>query len=549
MEKSGDQQQSLNGQMKIESVERRNANYKPNIWNYGLLQSLTNKYDDEKYSRQVETLKREVSCIFDEVNDPVAKLELIDCISKLALSHYFEKDIYETLTTMVNTNNIGSFMEENLYATALYFRILRQYGYEISQDVFHCFTDDVGEFKTSLHLDAKPILQLLEASYLGTESECLLDTAQVFATENLSANHEIFSLDCPLHLSVGWFNVKKHIHVLEKENKTRSMLLQLGRLNFNMAQAQQQKVLKEILRWWRDLDLLETLIFTRDRAVESFLWAVGIVSEPQHESLRKWLTIVLVFIMIIDGVYDIYGSIEELECFTRDVNRWNHTEIQQLPEAIRRCFFALYDTTNDMDLQIRHEKGWNSVLSYLKKGWADFCQALHVEAKWYHTGHTPRLWEYLDNGWISSSGPLLSLVVLFGVGEDITKTIEILENNQEIIYHSSLIIRLCNDQATSAAELERGDAPSSIQCYMREANVTEEEARDRIRNIITNSWKKINGLCINGFPNLLQTNVKYIINIARVANYIYQNGDGVSVQDGDTRDQVLSCLIEPFSLI
>ncbi|CAA2967498.1 Alpha-farnesene synthase [Olea europaea subsp. europaea] len=418
MEKSGDQQQSLNGQMKIESVERRNANYKPNIWNYGLLQSLTNKYDDEKYSRQVETLKREVSCIFDEVNDPVAKLELIDCISKLALSHYFEKDIYETLTTMVNTNNIGSFMEENLYATALYFRILRQYGYEISQDVFHCFTDDVGEFKTSLHLDAKPILQLLEASYLGTESECLLDTAQVFATENLSANHEIFSLDCPLHLSVGWFNVKKHIHVLEKENKTRSMLLQLGRLNFNMAQAQQQKVLKEILRWWRDLDLLETLIFTRDRAVESFLWAVGIVSEPQHESLRKWLTIVLVFIMIIDGVYDIYGSIEELECFTRDVNR-NSAAARSHKEMIL-CT------------------------------WADFCQALHVEAKWYHTGHTPRLWEYLDNGWISSSGPLLSLVVLFGVGEDITKTIEILENNQEIIYHSSLIIRLCNDQATSA---------------------------------------------------------------------------------------------------
>ncbi|CAA2986555.1 alpha-farnesene synthase-like [Olea europaea subsp. europaea] len=442
MEKSGEQQY-LSNQMKIGSVERRTANYMPNIWNYSLLQSLTNKYEEEKYRRQEETLKREISCIFHEVKDPVAKLELIDCISKLALSHYFEKDIYETLNTMVNTNKFGSCMEDNLYLTVLYFRILRQY------DVFLNFTDDVGQFKISEHLDDKPILQLLEAFYLGVESESLLETAQVFATENLSANSEISSLPCPLHLSVRWFNVKKHVNVQEKENKTNSMLLQLGRLHFNMAQAQQQKDLKEILRWWRNLDLKDTLIFTRDRVVESFLWAVGVAFEPEHGSLRKWLTKVIMFILIIDDVYDIYGSWEELECFTSAVNRWNHTEIHQLPEALRKCFCALYDTTIDMDQQIQQEKYWNSVLPYLIKGWKDFCQALNVEAKWYHTGYTPRLGEYLENGWISSSGPLLSLVVLFGVGQDIAETINILENNQEIIYYSSLIVRLCNDQGTS----------------------------------------------------------------------------------------------------
>lgn len=44
MKIAGDQQ-SLNNRMKIESVERRTANYKPNIWNYSHLQTLTNKYD------------------------------------------------------------------------------------------------------------------------------------------------------------------------------------------------------------------------------------------------------------------------------------------------------------------------------------------------------------------------------------------------------------------------------------------------------------------------------------------------------------------------
>nr|UNA06918.1 terpene synthase 3 [Jasminum sambac] len=534
----------------IDSIERRNANYKPNIWNYSLLQSLTNNYNEEKYGRQVEILKMEVSCIFEEVKDPLAKLELIDCIGKLALSHYFERDIYKTLNMMVkNSNNFITCMKENLHLTALYFRILRTYGYEISQDVFLCFTNGMGQFTTSPDVGSKHILQLLEASYHGMESEFLLDQAQVFATKNLMITAKN-SLICPLHLSVEWFNVKRHIHAHEKENKTKSTLLQLGRLNFNISQAQQQQDLKEILRWWNQLDLSETLTFTRNRVVESFLWSVGVASDTQHASVRKSLTKVIMFVLIIDDVYDIYGSMEELECFTRAVNRWEYAEVEQLPEAIRRCFWALQDTTYDIDLQIQQEKGWPSVLPYLTKRWADFCGALHVEAKWYQTGYTPRLWEYLSNGWISSSGPLLSLVVLLGLpGRDVAETIELLEENQEIIYYASLIIRLCNDQGTSTAELERGDAPSSILCYMREANVTEEEAREHIRKIIGNLWKKINGLCVKGCPNLFQTPIKHIVNTARVANFIYQKGDGFSVPDGDTKNQVLSCLIEPFLLV
>ncbi|CAA2967496.1 alpha-farnesene synthase-like [Olea europaea subsp. europaea] len=394
MEKSGDQQQSLNGQMKIESVERRNANYKPNIWNYGLLQSLTNKYD-----------KKEKGKI------------------KIKKSHSSRNPPFDATTT--TTIRFLPFSR-------------RQHYYNHLASIFYNYQCRASKSQLQSNLYFR--IQMVEPKFGAQIRSCIdgdYNTRKVAMLRELN------------YIILGSHDYFYFFYILLSKCHFGLYSAHMQYFKFN---AQINKIYPFVIffRWWRDLDLLETLIFTRDRAVESFLWAVGIVSEPQHESLRKWLTIVLVFIMIIDDVYDIYGSIEELECFTRAVNRWNHTEIQQLPEAIRRCFFALYDTTNDMDLQIRHEKGWNSVLSYLKKGWADFCQALHVEAKWYHTGHTPRLWEYLDNGWISSSGPLLSLVVLFGVGQDITKTIEILENNQEIIYHSSLIIRLCNDQATSA---------------------------------------------------------------------------------------------------
>lgn len=67
--------------------------------------------------------------------------------------------------------------------------------------------------------------------------------------------------------------------------------------------------------------MLQVLTFTRDRVVESFLWAVGVAYEPQYGSLRKWLTKAIMLVLVIDDVYDIYGSKHELEQFTTAVER------------------------------------------------------------------------------------------------------------------------------------------------------------------------------------------------------------------------------------
>ncbi|GFP86323.1 alpha-farnesene synthase [Phtheirospermum japonicum] len=437
---------------------------------------------------------------------------------------------------------------DDLYSAALYFRVLRQHGYHVSQDAILQLLDD-EKIITTTHLEDKSMVEVYEASHLALEDEhWLLDRVKsLIAARNSNSNDDnqdvnINSAKCPAQLSVSWFNAKKHIHAQDK-----SALHRLAGLSFNIVQVQHQKDLMEILTWWKNLGLSEALTFTRDRAVESFLWAVGVVYEPQYGKLRKWLTKAIILVLVIDDVYDIYGSKHELEQFTIAVERWDPKEIEQLPKAIKRCFWALYDTTNDTDLDIQKQKGWDSVLPHLKKVWTGFCKALFKEAKWYDKSHSPSLLEYLDNGWTSSSGPVLSLHTLLGVGQDITQTMAVFNSNQQIIHHASLIIRLCNDQATSKAELERGDAPSSILCYMREAKVTESEARDHIRNLVTESWKTMNALFIK-CPHSQQPMIRYIVNIAKVANFIYQNGDGYGVQDQDTRKQVLSCLIEPLTL-
>lgn len=74
-------------------------------------------------------------------------------------------------------------------------------------------------------------------------------------------------------------------------------------------------------RWWRDLGLGERLEFSRDRLVECFLWTTGVISDPQFERCREVLTKVNQLITTIDDVYDVYGSLEELELFTDAVDR------------------------------------------------------------------------------------------------------------------------------------------------------------------------------------------------------------------------------------
>ncbi|KAG6416524.1 hypothetical protein SASPL_123956 [Salvia splendens] len=358
----------------------------------------------EEHQTEAEILKHQVCSEFRELRDPLHKLELIDLIDKLALSHYFEEEINKSVQEMACASLS---MDTDPYSAALYFRILRHHGYHASQDGIVQLLDEAEKVTGGVQWDDKARLEIFEASHLGVEGECLFERAKkAFDKKKFSVCHR----------NVRWFNVRRYMH----ENNN-SVIHRLAGLSFNTIQVQHQNDLKDIIRW-----------------------------DP--------------------------------------------SEIQQLPEALKRCFWMLYDTANDIDLEIQNEKGWTSVLPHLKKVWIGFCKALLVEAKWFWRGESPSLVKYLENGWVSSSGPVLSLHALLGAGHDTDESVAAFDNNQEIIHHASLVIRLCNDQGTSKAELERGDSPSSIVCHMREANVREEEARGHIRKLITDSWKRMNGI-------------------------------------------------------
>ena len=81
----------------------------------------------------------------------------------------------------------------------------------------------------------------------------------------------------------------------------------------------------------------DKLIFSTDRVMENYMWAVGIIFEPQFSKCRIGLTKFVCILTVIDDMYDVYGSLDELESFTDAVDRYNRNMIIEFTSLFLSC--------------------------------------------------------------------------------------------------------------------------------------------------------------------------------------------------------------------
>nr|GMD24431.1 terpene synthase 10-like [Ipomoea batatas] len=115
----------------------------------------------------------------------------------------------------------------------------------------------------------------------------------------------------------------------------------------------------------------------------------------------------------------------------------------------------------------------------------------------------------------------------------------------EIIRLSSMIVRLTDDKGTSPYEMKRGDVPKAIQCYMNEAKVSIDEARDFVDFKINETWKKMNKARVEDCP-FSETFIEVAMNLARVSHCMYQHGDGHGTKNLETQTLIQATLFEPI---
>ncbi|KAJ0968574.1 hypothetical protein J5N97_025491 [Dioscorea zingiberensis] len=256
------------------------------------------------------------------------------------------------------------------------------------------------------------------------------------------------TLEHPYHMSIQRYKARQYIanhYQDDHQNGCQDVLLELAKSEFNRVQLLHQRELNEILSWWTNTRLAQDLSFVRDQPLKWYLWPLTVVPHPHLSMCRIELTKAIAFIYIIDDIFDVHGTLEELSLFTQAINKWDLSSIDVLPNYMQVCYNALYKITNEIaDITLK-EYGWNPI-NTLSKSWAKLCNAFLQEAKWFTSGQVPNKDEYLRNAVISSGVFIVIVHLFFLMGNGLTKeNVEHIEEDPSFISYTGTILRLWDD--------------------------------------------------------------------------------------------------------
>ncbi|XP_017239117.2 sesquiterpene synthase 2-like [Daucus carota subsp. sativus] len=543
------------------------ADFHPSIWGDKFLILSTNsavqKTDvDFKEEEKLQLLKQEVKKMLMAGDTPQQKLlYLIDDIQRLGLSYHFETEIERSLQHVKDSflEYYGTKNHDNLHDVALSFRLLRQEGHNVSSDVFSKFRDRDGKFQEKLVKDVRGMLSLFEAAQLTVHGENILEDALEFTTSHLKtylnsdANVPLADLVCralkyPLRKSFNRMVARHYISIYHKFDWHRHVLLDMAKLDFYLVQKVHQEELGYITRWWIDLDFTNKLPFARDRVVECFFWISGVYFEPLYAAARKFLTKVICLTSIIDDIYDVYGTPEELLQLTDAIDKWDISVLDQLPEYMGHAYKPLLDTFAEAEEMMAKEGLPTYGVEYAKEAFKKLTVSYNDEAKWLQAQYIPTFEEYMSVA-IFSGGTQMLIVSSFLLMGDVA-TREVFEWHSKdplIIMASAAIGRLMNDIVGHEVERKRPHIPSAVECYMKSHDVTKEAAYAELRKSVLNAWKDMNEECLRSEAPPKEL-LERIFNLTRVTNFLYANGhDGYTDSSTLTKDMITSLLVDPIT--
>ncbi|KAH0467983.1 hypothetical protein IEQ34_003016 [Dendrobium chrysotoxum] len=165
------------------------------------------------HEKRREKLKEDVKHLIKEKSF-ADQLKLFDSLQKLGVAYHFEEEIKYLLNLMkVSEEKLRMEFTEDVHVMALYFRLSREHGFEVSKDLLvKSYRDEKGCFKPCVFHDIKGPLSLYEASFLSMDGEDEIDEAKEFAVKHLNdcmrsnsstnrvlAKHISLALELPLH--------------------------------------------------------------------------------------------------------------------------------------------------------------------------------------------------------------------------------------------------------------------------------------------------------------------------------------------------------------
>ncbi|KAG5113977.1 hypothetical protein JHK82_037246 [Glycine max] len=501
---------------------------------------------DNIYIKQALVLK-EVKHVFQKLigEDPMESMYMVDTIQRLGIEHHFEEEIEAALQKqhLIFSSHLSDFANNHkLCEVALPFRLLRQRGHYVLADVFDNLKSNKKEFREKHGEDVKGLISLYEATQLGIEGEDSLDDAGYLCHQLLHAwltRHEEHNeamyvaktLQHPLHYDLSRF--RDDTSILLNDFKTKrewECLEELAEINSSIVRFVNQNEITQVYKWWKDLGLNNEVKFARYQPLKWYMWPMACFTDPRFSEQRIELTKPISLVYIIDDIFDVYGTLDQLTLFTDAIKRWELASTEQLPDFMKMCLRVLYEITNDFAEKIYKKHGFNPIET-LKRSWVRLLNAFLEEAHWLNSGHLPRSGEYLNNGIVSTGVHVVLVHSFFLMDYSINNEIvAIVDNVPQIIHSVAKILRLSDDLEGAKSEDQNGLDGSYIDCYMNEhQDVSAEDAQRHVAHLISCEWKRLNReiLTQNQLPSSF---TNFCLNAARMVPlmYHYRSNPGLS---------------------
>ncbi|XP_051125075.1 germacrene A synthase-like [Andrographis paniculata] len=542
--------------MSTKDVLRPVTNFSSTLWGDQFLRYEFDPQIMKEYANEVKMLKNTVSNqITDQDMGMMDAMNLIDTLERLGIAYHFENEISEKLREIYDLLDTDKYCD--LYTTALHFRILRQHGYHISCDIFLKWLDGNGKFQESIKNDIRGLLALYEATHLRIHGESILDYAHVYTRTGLKNVEQSLhqsplekqvehALVQALHLGCPRIEARFFISIYEEEVEHRNeSLLNLAKFDYNLLQILHKKELQELSRWWKELNLISKHKYAKDRLVECYFWAAGVYYEPEYSRGRIMLTKLMIIISITDDTYDAYGTLEELQAFTKAIERWDIGEIVKLPNYMREFYKTTLELYQEFEDELSSE-GRSYAIKYAIDAHKELVRNYYTEAKWFMQGIYPTFEDYLSNGHITCTYFYHTMVSLLGMKSLTEKEFEYLHQKPKMIVASGINCRLIDDITSYEVEKERGQVVTGIDCFMKDNNATKEEAVAKLHEIAENAWKDINEEFLKSYFHWKDV-VKRIMNISRIMDVAYKNDhDGYTKPEKNVKPHIIALFVDPI---
>ncbi|KAJ3679565.1 hypothetical protein LUZ60_017576 [Juncus effusus] len=531
---------------------RKTSNYDPTAWGdfFITYNSPNHMISKEQLSIRTKEVKERLIKMILSKTDTCEVINLIDTVEHLGIGYHFEKEI----NCVMQNIDISKFESDALHDVALRFRILRQHGFHVSADEFLKFKDQNGNFKAKLGEDVRGLLSLYNAAHLMVHGEGILEEAISFTREHLSRNVGILksslrsqvlrALKSPLPRMMKRLEARFYIEEYEEEEFKNDLVLEFAKLDFNLVQSLHCEELKAITLWWNELNLKETLSYSRDRITECYFWILGIYFEPHFSRARIISTKVISLLSILDDTFDIYGTLEECRLLTNAIQRWDERATEMIPDYLKDYYLKILNTAEEVESELQPSKKYR--ISYFKESFKIMAEAYLQEAEWYARDYVPNVDERKEHSIISSGYPVMCCIAFVGMEEVATKeAFEWASSIPKVIRASAEVARFTDDILGYEREHKLGQVASTFDCYMKQYNATKEETTIRFYSWIEDAWMTMNQECLK--PTVVsQTLTEIVVNFARMMQVVYTHSEDGYNKCENLKEFITLVLLNPF---